>query len=80
MMESILICQKFVATQRSSLFRVLEVFPFQLAVEDRVRIGGHAYRVSAGDAVLERIEVGIAAHISSNISGDDLGPGWWGHL
>lgn len=80
MMESTLICQKFFATQWSSLFRVPEVFPFRLAVEGRVRIEGHAYRVSAGDTVLERIEVGIVALISSNTSGDDLGLGWWGHL
>jgi hypothetical protein len=57
---------KLPATQQSFSFRVLGVFAFQLAVEDQARIGGLPCRVSAGDGVLWRIEVGMAAYTSSN--------------
>jgi hypothetical protein len=50
--EGTLICPKLLATKQSCLFRVLEAFPFQLTVDDRVQIVGHAYRDSAGDKAL----------------------------
>jgi hypothetical protein len=67
---------ELLATQQSLRFRVLGVFAFQLTVEGQVRIAGLPCRFPAGDEVLWRIEVEIAAHTSSNTSGDGLVLGW----